>query len=396
MQEYDHIVHLGTTNGRTRPRLFGVRRNDRRHHMYVVGQTGTGKTTLLELLIRQDIAAGEGLILFDPHGDLAGKIVAGVPDSRRDDLISFDPADPACPYRFNPLGAVSPERRTIAVAAILEAFEKLWSKTWGPRMEHILRNVLLTLLEQPATTLADIPRILGNDAFRREAVSLVSNPEVRRFWIEEFGCWTPRLRVDAAGPILNKVGAFLADPLVRRVVADPGEVLDMRAVMDQGKILIVNLSKGRIGGTNAELLGALILSRIELAALERIDTPEESRRDIAVYLDEFQNYMSLSLASMLSELRKMRVSMVLAHQYVGQLSEEVRTAILGNVGTVIAFRVGLEDGRHLEPLFSPVFNRHDLVSLPNQQIYIRLMVDGRVSRPFSAETILPGDLAVAA
>lgn len=378
---------LARTNWRNDSRLFGIRTPDRHHHLYLVGQTGTGKSTLLESLIQQDLMRGDGLALLDPHGDLAGRVALSARALRPTGVIVFDPADPACTYRFNPLAAVSGDRRTVAVAAILECFEKLWPSAWGPRLEHVLRNTLLALFELERATLADIPRMCRDHEFRRGVVATLKNEEVRGFWGNEFEVLTPRAQGELVGPILNKVGAFLADPMMRRAVAGSGEALDVREVMDQGKVLIVNMAKGRVGGTNAALLGALILSRIELAALERVDMLEGHRRDFWVYLDEFQNFMTLGLASMLSELRKYRVGLVLAHQYVGQLTDELRKAIVGNVGTLIVFRLGLDDARHIESLFAPIFSREDLVNLPNYEIYLRLLVDGRVTQPFSAKTI---------
>lgn len=387
--EENNIIFIGQTNWRNRGRPFGIRRNDRRQHMYVVGQTGTGKTTLLETLIRQDIVAGEGLALVDPHGDLAGRLQSSVPPSRTSDLIVVDPADPNCRYRFNPLSGVDEERRSVAAASLLECLEKLWPSAWGVRLEHILRNTLLLLLEQPGSTLADIPRLYDDPDYRRSCTRRVTNPEVRRFWASEFGNWSQRFQIDATAPILNKIGAFLSDPLVRRLVTEQGILLDFRMLMDTRKIVIINLAKGRLGGTNASLMGALILSRIELAALERVNVEEALRPDFWVYLDEFQNFMTLGLASMLSELRKYRVGLVLAHQFIGQLTEELRKSIFGNAGTFLVFRVGLDDARYIEPLFSPVFGREDLAMLPNYSAYVRLIVDGRISSPFSADVALP-------
>lgn len=385
--ETSRPILIARTNWRNDRRLFGIQTRDRRHHMYISGQTGTGKSTLIEYLIRQDLARGEGLALLDPHGDLAGRVSKATQEIRQSDIVLFDAADPACQYRFNPLAAVSPARRTVAVASILECFEKLWPSAWGPRLEHVLRNTLQALFEQPSATLADIPRLYRDQEFRKSVVARVSNEEVQGFWRNEFEILTPRAQGELVGPILNKVGAFLADPMIRRAVAGPGKALDVRQIMDQGKVLIVNIAKGRVGGTNAALLGALILSRIELAALERVDTHEADRRDFWVYLDEFQNFMTLGLASMLSELRKYRIGLVLAHQYAGQLTDDLRKAIIGNVGTIIAFRIGLDDAKHLEALFVPVFDRHDLTNLPNYEIYLRLMVEGLVTQPFSARTI---------
>ncbi len=384
------LTTFARTNFRDWRWVFGIKKTDRRFHMYVVGQTGAGKTTMLERMLTQDIHRGEGLALLDPHGDLVERLVAAVPAERRSDLIFFNPADPTCPYGFNPLASVPPERRSLAASGILESFENLWSSAWGVRLEHILRNSLLALLEQPSASFVDIPRLYGEDRFRSAVVARVTNPEVRRFWTQEFAEMTPSARSQAVAPILNKLGAFLTDPRVYRAVSADREHLDLRNIMDSGKLLLVTLAKGRLGGVNTATLGALLVSGLELAALSRAEIPEAARRDFYVYLDEFQNFMTKSMATMLSELRKYRLCLILAHQFLGQLSEEVRQSVLGNVGTVVSFRVGLEDAKHLEKLFAPVFVAQDLVNLPNYEIYLRLMIDGSVSKGFSAETVGPG------
>ncbi len=383
----DPVTVFAETNFRNNRRKFGIKASDRRHHMYVIGQTGTGKTTLLETMIVQDMRNGQGLAVIDPHGDFVDRIAKFIPEDRKKDVIYFNIPDPACPYGFNPLRDVPPHRRPLAASGVLEAFQKIWVTTWGPRMEYILRNTLLTLLEQPGATLGDVTRLYADEVFRRRALARVSNPQVRRFWYLEFEKYTPRYKAESLGPIQNKVGAFLSDPVIHRIMTEGRENLDMRRIMDEGKILLVNLAKGRIGGDNSALLGAMLVSHLGLAALSRADIPERERRDFFLYLDEFQNFTTFSTANMLSELRKYRLNLTIAHQYLSQLEPEVRDAIFGNVSTKIAFRIGLRDAEMVEKEFYPEFSAHDLINLPNFHIYLKLMVDGRVGKAFSAETL---------
>ena len=387
MTHNDPITFFAETNFRNHRRLFGIKASDRRHHMYIIGQTGTGKTTLLETMIGQDMKNGQGLAVLDPHGDFVDQIAKLVPEERKKDVIYFNAPDPECPYGFNPLRDVPAHQRPLAAAGLLEAFQKIWANTWGPRMEYILHNTLLTLLEQPGATLADVPRLYTDEVYRRKVVARLTNPHVRRFWHLEFEKYTPRHKTESLSPIQNKVGAFLSNPVVYRIMTEGRENLDMRRIMDEGKILLVNLAKGRIGSDNSSLLGAMIVSHLGLAALSRADIPEHARRDFFLYLDEFQNFTTFSTADMLSELRKYRLNLTMAHQYLGQLDEEVRDAIFGNVGTKIAFRIGLRDAEIIEKEFYPDFNAHDLINLPNFHIYLKLMIDGKVAKAFSAETV---------
>lgn len=373
-------------------RLFGITQADRLMHMYVVGKTGTGKSTLLETLMRHDLNAGQGFALLDPHGDLVERVRAAVPSERADDVIYVDVPDPADAFAFNPLETRPPAERALAVSGVLDAFKKIWADTWGPRMEHILRNALLTLSDQPEATLADILRLLHEPLFRRQALAHVASPQVCDFWIQEYEQYPWRLRTEATAPIENKVGAFLTHPVLNRIFSQPHSSFQARQVMDEGKILLVNLAKGRLGEDAASLLGALLVSHLGLAGLARADEPQARRRDFFIYLDEFHTFTTLGLATMLSELRKYGVGMVLAHQYLGQLDPKVSDAVLGNVGTIIAFRVGLADAEILAQEFYPAFSAADLASLPNHRIYLRLMINGAVSRPFSAETIPPAQL----
>ena len=383
------ITVLGRTNYRNQRKMFGIRQADRRAHLYVIGKTGTGKSTLLETMIRQDIEAGRGLAVFDPHGDLVERVLAWIPEKRKADLIYFNVPDASRPLAFNPLESLPPAKRALAASGMLEVFKKIWADSWGPRTEHILRNALLALLDQPEATLASILRIMDDSIFRRIAASRVHNAQVRSFWLREYENYPARFRAEAIAPIQNKVGAFLADPVLNAIVTQPKSAFDLRTIMDEGRILLVNLAKGKIGEDVAALLGALLVSRIGLAGLSRSDVPEASRKDLYVYLDEFQNFTTLSLANMLSELRKYRVNLILAHQYLAQLDPKVRDAILGNVGTIISFRLGLADAEIISKELYPEFTAEDLVRLPNYNVYVKLAVNGAVTRPFSAETLPP-------
>lgn len=355
--------------------------------MYAVGKTGTGKSTLLRVLIEQDIRNGEGLAVLDPHGDVIEAVLATFPEKRRSDVIHFDVPNPACAIAFNPFDGVPEEKRPLAGAALVEVFKKIWTDSWGVRLEHILRNSLLTLLDQPEATLADILRLLVDDPFRRTAVARTRNAQVRQFWASEYERYSPRYRVDVAAPIQNKIGAFLSDPILHRILTTPRSSFSLREVMDSRKVLLVNLAKGRIGESSSALLGSMIVSQIGSAGLSRADVGEHTRSDFYVYLDEFQTFTTQSLSGMLSELRKYRVNMILANQYLSQVDEQVAESIMGNVGTLVTFRVGPKDAVLLAKEFAPVFLAADLVNIPNHSVYLKLMIDGSVSRPFSADTI---------
>jgi type IV secretory pathway TraG/TraD family ATPase VirD4 len=388
----DRITYLGRVDFRNDRRVFGIRCRDRRSHTYIVGKTGTGKSTLLANMIRQDIENGEGLAVLDPHGDLIEQVIGSVPRERQGDLIYFNVPDENLPICFNPIRDVPPKERALAASDLIDVFRKIWAEFWGPRMEHILRNALLAVLDQPEATLSDVLRLLNDRAFRREAALRFSSKEVREFWLREFEGYPDRFRAEAIAPIQNKVGAFLSNPLLCRILTARGDPLDLRSVMDEGKVLLVNLAKGKIGEDTASLLGAFLLARLGRTALRRADTPETQRRDFYLYLDEFQSFSTQSLANMLSELRKYRLNLILAHQFLSQLDEVVRDAILGNVGTIIAFRVGPNDAELFEKEFEPKVLAMDLVNLANYHVYLRLMIDGVVSRPFSARTMgLPGE-----
>ena len=387
MQENQRITRFAITDYRDIRKVFGIKERNRRHHIYVVGKTGTGKSTLIHNMAVSDIYSGCGLAVVDPHGDLAEGILDCVPANRIDDVIYFNPADSEYPFAFNPLENVPAEQRHLVASKLISVFKKIWHEFWGPRLEHILRHAVLTLMEYPDGTLLDIPRLLTDKDFRQAILPQIKHQQVREFWFTEFEKYSAWFRSEAVSPILNKVGQFLTSDLLRNIVGQKTNTFNLRQAMDEGKILIVNLAKGKIGEDNAALLGSLLVAEIYLAALSRADMPEKGRQSFYLYVDEFHNFMTLSFADILSEARKYGLSLVLAHQYLDQLDEKIRAAVFGNVGTIITFRVGNEDAKYLVGEFGPVFDEHDLSNLENHHIYLKLMIDGVTSKPFSAVTL---------
>jgi hypothetical protein len=382
----DNLIFVGRTNWRDMDKPFGLWPGDRRAHMYVIGKTGTGKSSLLEGMIRQDVLAGNGLALFDPHGDLAERLYDWIPDSRRKDLIYLNVPDPDQPFGFNPLEGVPPLRRSLAANGIVEALKKLFDDAWGVRLEYILRSALLLLLEQPQATLSDVVRLFHEKEFRKEAAERVTNEQVKRFWTIEFEKFG-RERASAVTPIENKLGSLLVDPFVSRILTIPKSTFDPREAMDTGKILLVNLAKGKIGEAPAMLFGGLLVTMLGLSGLARADTPQKKRRDFFIYLDEFQTFTTLALVNMLAELRKYGVGLVLANQFLDQIEPEVRTAILGNVGTLLVFRVGAMDAQKLVKELLPDLEPYELTLLPNRMFWIRPLVSGQSVEAFTGKTI---------
>ena len=348
-----------------------------------------GKSTLLATLLRQDAAVGEGFALFDPHGDLAERVLGFIPDHRRRDVIHLNVPDPTLHWSFNPFAGVRESQRALAAAGIVEAFRSIWPDDWGPRLEHLLRNVAFTLLEVPGSTIADIPQLLTDKDFRASLVSQLQNHAVRDFWETEYARYSVPFRAVVTAPLQNKVGALLTDPLLYRVLTGSEGTIDLREMMDAGKMLVVNLDKGRIGPGPAALLGSLLVTHIALTAFSRRDTLEGDRRDFFVYLDEFHTFTTLTIATMLSELRKYRINLVLANQYLSQIEPEVLDAVFGNVGTIVAFRLGADDAAHMGREFAPVFEPEDFLNLPLYHAYLRLAINGQMSRPFSARIMSP-------
>jgi type IV secretory pathway TraG/TraD family ATPase VirD4 len=370
-------------------REFGIQDADRFSHVYIISQTGTGKSTLLERMAHGDLERGAGFALIDPHGDLVERVAAHIPKRRRSDLVYFNVPDPLQPYGYNPLRRVRDDRITLAASGFLEVFKKMWGDAWGVRMEHILRNVLLALMEQPHATLKDALRLFSDRSFRRQIARSLRNETVKTFFEKEYAQYSASYRSDGIAPIQNKIGAFLSDPLLNRILTSPEQDIHIRSIMDEGKVLLVNLAKGRIGEDSSSLLGGLIVTTIGLAAFSRADVDAQARRDFFVYVDEFQSFTTLALVNMLAELRKYRVGFTVAHQYLHQLEPAIRHAVFGNVGTVISFRVGAEDAPFMIGEFGGRFDEYDLMRLPNQRIYIKLMIDGAPSLPFSAATLHP-------
>jgi hypothetical protein len=383
------ITPFAVTDYRDIRKRFGIKEKNRRGHMYIIGKTGTGKSTLIENMVISDIKQGKGVALIDPHGDLTENVLNFIPKRRVADVIYFNPADIDYPIPFNTLERTHPDQRFLVASGLLSVFKKIWHDFWGPRLEHILRHAILTLLEYPESTLLDIPRLLTDKEFRGAVLERVTHQQVRDFWHFEFEKYSAWLRSEAISPILNKIGQFLVSIPLRNIVGQRRNAFDLRKVMDEGKILIVNLTKGKIGEDNCSLLGAMMVTKIKLAALSRADLDEKKRRPFYLYVDEIHNFVTFSFADILSESRKYGLNLVLAHQYIEQLDEEIRAAILGNVGTVISFRVGAEDAKCLAREFHPVFDETDLINLPNYHIYLKLMIDGVTSKPFSAITLLP-------
>jgi len=343
-------------------------------------------------MIISDIEAGRGVGIVDPHGELAEKILDFIPESRLQDVIYFDPSDINYPIGFNPLERVGDEYRHLVASGMMGVFQKIWPDAWSARMAYILNNTLLALLEYPSSTLLGIMRMLSEKNYREGVVQTLQDPVVKSFWVNEFARYSQRFETEAVAAIQNKVGQFIANPLIRNIIGQPHSAFNMKEIMDQGKILIVNLSKGKVGEDNSALLGAMIITRLQLAAMSRME-PEKDRRDFFLYVDEFQNFATDAFATILSEARKYRLNLTLAHQYIGQLvfelNTKVRDAIFGNVGTIICFRVGASDAEFLEKEFLPEYTENDLVNLPNRNIYLKLMINGLASRPFSASTLPP-------
>jgi CxxC-x17-CxxC domain-containing protein len=383
------ITFFAKTNFRNQERVFGIKTDDRRRHMYVIGKTGMGKTNLLENLAIQDIQKGHGIAFIDPHGDTAEKLIKAIPSNRINDVIYFNPADQDFPIAFNVMEKVDPEYRHLVASGLVGVFKKIWADSWGPRLEYILRNAILALLEYPGSTLLGVTRILVDKSYRDRVVEKVTDPVVRSFWVDEFSKWNDRVLQEVISPIQNKVGQFLTSSLVRNIVGQTVSSFDIRQIMDDRKILIMNLSKGRIGEDNSALLGAMIITKIQLAAMARVDIPEETRNDFYLYVDEFQNFATESFANILSEARKYHLNLILANQYITQIDEKVCDAIFGNAGSIISFRVGAADAEYLEKEFEPVFMMNDIVNLPKYQIYLKLMIDGIAGDAFSATTLPP-------
>lgn len=383
------ITPIGLTNWRNQKQSFGIRDEDRLGHIYVIGKTGTGKSTLLINMAVSDIKKGKGLCVIDPHGDMAETLLHHIPEERINDVIYFNPRDEDFPVGFNPLKAVHPKYHHLAASGLVSTFKKIWAESWGPRMEYILRFSLLTLLEYPDATLLDIQPLLTDMLFRNKVLSYVTNEHTLAFWRNEFDKYPPALRAEAITPILNKTGVFLTCVPLRNTVGQKTNGFRMQEVLDKGKILIANLSKGELGEDASSILGSMLVTAIQLAALFRATQSEHTRKPFYLYVDEMHSFISLSFADILAEARKYKLSLFLTHQYIEQLHEKIRSAVFGNVGTVIAFRIGAADAEYLAKEYHPEFDEGDFVSLPKYSMYLKLMIDGATSRPFSAFSLPP-------
>ena len=386
------ITYFAATHTRGKREIFGIRGDDRGKHIYVIGKTGMGKSTMLENMAIQDIQNGEGITFIDPHGATAEKLLNFVPHNRIKDVVYFAPFDTDNPIGFNIMEDVGFDKRHLVVSGLMGALKRIWVDAWSARMEYILQNTLLALLEYQGSTLLDVNRMLTNKPFRAAVVEKVTDPLVRSFWTEEFAAFTDTYTREATPAIQNKVGQFTANPLIRNIVGQAKSTFDLRKIMDEKKIFIVNLSKGRMGETNASLLGSMLVVKIYLAAMSRADEPPVRMAHLPrfyFYVDEFQSMMNEAFADILSESRKYKLALTLANQYIEQMEENVRDAVFGNIGTLVVFRVGPFDAEVLETVFEPTFTPEDLVGLGIGQIYLTLMIDGVGSRPFSAETIPP-------
>ena len=388
------ITLIGKTNFRNSNKEYGIREEDRRRHVYIIGKTGMGKSTLLENMIFSDILAGKGVGVIDPHGDLAEAVLKFIPKNRINDVVVFDPSDRDFPVAFNVLEGQNKEQRGLVASGLIGVIKKLNIDSWGPRLEHFLRNTILALVEAPDTTMLGITRMLVDRDYRQKVLHFVEDPMVQSFWRTEFDALAPQKLAEAIGPIQNKVGQFLATPVIRNIVGQPKSTLNLRFAMDTGKIVIVNLSKGKIGEDNSSMLGSLLITKFQIDAMSRADIPEKQRKDFSLFVDEFQNFATDSFATILSEARKYRLSLTMANQYVAQMPEEVAAAVFGNVGSLISFQVGVDDAK----VFSEQFDEEkvapiDLVNLPKYTVYNRILVDGMPTPTFSGATLPPPELS---
>lgn len=388
----DRVTYFAATDSRGQRIPFGLKAKDRQRHMYVIGKTGMGKSTLLENMAIQDLQNGEGLAFIDPHGSAIETLLEYIPKDRVKDVVYFAPFDMENPIAFNVMEDVGYDKRHLVVSGLMATFKKIWEDAWSARMEYILTNTLLALLEYPDATLLGVNRMYTDKAYRAKVVDNVKDPVVKDFWTKEFAGYTDRFTQEATPAIQNKIGQFTGNPLIRNIIGQPKSSFDIRELMDNNKILLINLSKGLVGDTNMRLLGSMLVTRIFLAAMSRAElNPTELKKaeQFYLYVDEFQNFANDTFSEILSEARKYSLNLIIAHQYVEQMEEQVRAAVFGNVGTTVAFRVGPFDAETLETIFTPEFLKEDLVNLGFAQVYLTLMIDGVGSRPFSAVTLPP-------
>ncbi|MGY4893175.1 MAG: type IV secretory system conjugative DNA transfer family protein [Candidatus Saccharimonadota bacterium] len=384
----ENISAFGLTNFRGINHQFGMLRYDRSRHVYIIGQTGAGKSGLLELFALSDIFHGQGYAIIDPHGDFAVNNMRFIPGSRMDDVVYFNPADTAYPLGFNPLEVTNPAQKSNISSEVIGVLKRMFGESWGPRLEYILRYTILALLDRPSTTMLDITRMLTDKKFRKETLSYCTDTVVLQFWNVEFASWNDKFQAEAIAPVLNKVGAFTANPIIRNIIGQPKSTFNIRQIMDEGKILIVNLSKGLIGEDNASILGSFLVTKIQLAAMSRSDIPNiADRRPFYLYVDEFQNFATDSFATILSEARKYALNLTVANQYISQMTDTVRDAVFGNVGTMISFRVSADDAPILSKQFEPQFEPNDLLQMHNRHFVMNMVINGEKAPAFSATTL---------
>ncbi|MEO7904611.1 MAG: type IV secretion system DNA-binding domain-containing protein, partial [Candidatus Saccharimonadales bacterium] len=384
----ENISAFGLTNFRGMNHQFGMLRYDRSRHVYIIGQTGAGKSGTLELFALSDIYHGQGYAIIDPHGDFAVDNMRFIPKSRLHEVVYFNPADTAFPLGFNPLEVTDPNHKTNISSEVIGVLKRMFGESWGPRLEYILRYTILALLDRPTTTMLDITRMLTDKKFRKETLTYCKDTVVLQFWNVEFASWTEKFQAEAIAPVLNKVGAFTANPIIRNIIGQPKSTFNIRQIMDEGKILIVNLSKGLVGEDNASILGAFLVTKIQLAAMSRSDIPNiKDRRPFYLYVDEFQNFATDSFATILSEARKYGLNLTVANQYISQMSDTVRDAVFGNVGTMISFRVSADDAPNLGKQFEPQFEPNDLLQMHNRNFIINMVINGEKTPAFSASTL---------
>lgn len=386
-EDKEKINFFARTEFKNSLATFGIKTEDRRRHIYIIGKTGTGKSTLIANMAISDMKNNHGVAIIDPHGDLSQIFLNYVPSHRLNDVAYLDPSDTEHPFRLNPLEIKNPAHKELIASGIVSIFYKLYHYSWGPRLEYILRNTLLTLLEVPDSTFLMVPEILTNNNFRQNVVEKLPDQVLKNFWINEYNKMGENLKAESIMPILNKVGQFLSSPMIRNIIGQPHSTIDIEEMMDSGKIIILNLSQGKLGEDNSALLGAMFITKMQLAAMNRVNKPEEERRDFYLFVDEFQNFATLSFVKILSEARKYRLNLTLANQYTFQLPEEISKAIFGNVGTLISFLVGADDSRLLSREFGQIYKEEDLVSLGNYQIVLKLAIDNVTSTPFHATTL---------
>lgn len=382
----EYITPIGKTNYQNKGQPFGIKQSDRSGHIYCLGKTGTGKSTLLLNMAIHDIQTGKGTGIIDPHGDLAEEIMNYIPVSRLKDVIYFNTPDTEFPIAFNPLYNVPKENRYFVASSVVSTLKKIWVDSWGPRLEHVLRNTILTLSSKKDSTLLDIVPVLTDYEFRKQVLFSIDDPAIKEFWQKEFEPLSPQLKNEVISPILNKVGMFVTHPVLRNIIGQSTSGFDISRIMDEGKIFIANLSKGTLGEAGTQLLGSLLITQFQTASLQRSKQSLSNRNPFYLYIDEMHSFMTLSFADILSESRKYGLCLFLTHQFTDQLDEAILKAVIGNTGTLIVFRLGSSDAFRLKDEFYPVFTERDLINIPQYHIYIKLLIDGSTSAPFSATT----------